>query len=149
MKSNYKNNLQLIGKNQEDLQIISTYLQDSIVTVKDMVFLKKNRTFIIIVNRFMWEDLEKDVFKKNKRTRCAIRFEEVLGVKSKNINQKNNEKNLECLAIESHLVNEQGYEINIFFAGDSIITIIVEAIEVLMRDIGKPWIVKHAPMHRI
>ena len=114
-----------------------------------MVFLKKNRTFIIIANRFMWEDLEKDVVKKNKRTRCAIKFEEVLGVKSKNINQKNNEKNLECLAIESHLINDRGYEINIFFAGDSIITIIVEAIEVLMRDIGKPWIVKHAPMHRI
>ena len=88
MKSNYKSNLQLIAKNQEDLQVISTYLQDSIVTVKDMVFLKKNRTFIIIANRFMWEDLEKDVVKKNKRTRCAIKFEEVLGVKSKNINQK-------------------------------------------------------------
>ena len=36
-------NLKLIGKNQEDLKVISAYLQDSVVTVKDMVFLKNNR----------------------------------------------------------------------------------------------------------
>jgi len=42
-------NLKLLGKNQEDLKIISAYLQDSILIVKDIVFLKKNRTFIMIV----------------------------------------------------------------------------------------------------
>ena len=50
-------NLKLLGKNQEDLKIISAYLQDSILIVKDIVFLKQNRTFIMIVNRFMWEDI--------------------------------------------------------------------------------------------
>ena len=34
-----KNNLKLIGKNQEDLEVISAYIQDSIVIVKDIVFL--------------------------------------------------------------------------------------------------------------
>ena len=58
--------LKLLGKNQEDLKIISAYLQDSILIVKDIVFLKKNRTFVMIVNRFMWEDAEKGVFRKNK-----------------------------------------------------------------------------------
>ena len=48
-------NLKLLGKNQEDLKIISAYLQDSILIVRDIVFLKQNRTFIMIVNRFMWE----------------------------------------------------------------------------------------------
>ena len=38
-----KGNLKLIGKNQEDLKVISAYSQDSIVTVKDMVFLEKNK----------------------------------------------------------------------------------------------------------
>ena len=58
-------NLKLLGKNQEDLKIISAYLQDSILIVKDIVFLKQNRTFIMIVNRFMWEDVEKGVFRQN------------------------------------------------------------------------------------
>ena len=59
MNEDEKINLKLIGKNKEDLKVLSAYLQDSIVNVKDMVFLKKNRTFIMIVNRFMWEDIEK------------------------------------------------------------------------------------------
>ena len=92
MSNDEKNNLKLIGKNQEDLKIISAYLQDSIVIIKDIVFLKKNRIFIMILNRFMWEDVEKGVFRQNKRVRCALKFEEVIKVQSKNINQKNKNK---------------------------------------------------------
>ena len=89
-------NLKLLGKHQEDLKIISAYLQDSILIVKDIVFLKQNRTFIMIVNRFMWEDVEKGDLRQNKRIRCAVKFEEVIKVESKNINQKNKNKPLEC-----------------------------------------------------
>ena len=96
-----KNNLRLIGKNQDDLKVISAYLQDSIVTVRDIVFLKKNMTFIMIVNRFMWEDVEKGVFRQSRRIRCAVKFEEVLKVKSQNINQRNKNRPLEYLAIEN------------------------------------------------
>ena len=142
-------NLKLLGKNQEDLKVISAYLQDSVLVVKDMVFLKQNRTFVMIVNRFMWEDVEKGVFRKNKRIRCAVKFEEVIKVESKNINQKNKNKPLECLAIKCSPIFEETYKINIFFAGNSIITVITEVIEVTLHDLGKPWQVKHAPVHKI
>jgi len=82
MSKDERVNLKLLGKNQEDLKIISAYLQDSILIVKDIVFLKQNRTFIMIVNRFMWEYIEKKVFKQNKRIRCAVKFEEVIKVES-------------------------------------------------------------------
>jgi len=142
-------NLKLLGKNQEDLKIISAYLQDSILIVKDIVFLKQNRTFIMIVNRFMWEDAEKGVFRQNKRIRCAVKFEEVIKVESKNINQKNKHKPLECLAIKCGQTFHETYEIQIFFSGDSIITIISEVIEVALHDLGKPWSAKHVPIHKI
>ena len=144
-----KTNLKLIGKNQEDLKVISAYSQDSIVNVKDMVFLKENRTFIMITNRYMWEDVEKGVFRQNRRIRCAIKFEEVLAVKSKNINQKNKNKPLECLTIECNLITDNNYDIKIFFSGDSVITLVSEAIEVVMHDLSKPWNVKHVPIHKI
>ena len=142
-------NLKLLGKNQEDLKIISAYLQDSILIVKDIVFLKKNRTFVMIVNRFMWEDIEKGVFWQNKRIRCAVKFEEVIKVESKNINQKNKNKPLECLALKCSSIIGEVYKIKVFFAGDSIITIISEVIEVALHDLGKPWNVKHIPIHKI
>ena len=149
MNLDEKNNLKLIGKNQKDLKVISAYLQDSIVTVKDMVFLKQNRIFVIIVNRYMWEDIEKGVFRKHKRTRCALRFGEVIEAKSKNINQKNRNKILECLAIKCRLFSDENYEIKIFFAGDGLITIITENIDVVVHDLGKPWNVRHIPLHKI
>ena len=149
MSTDKTNSLKLIGKNQDDLKVISSYLQDSIVIVKDIVFLEKNKTFIMIVNRFMWEDVEKGLFRENKRIRCAIKFESVLKVISKNINQKKINKPLECLAVKCSSIHDETYEINFFFAGNGLITIISEAIEVLMNDLGKPWKVKHVPIHKI
>ena len=72
MSEDAKNNLKLIGNNHEDLKVISAYIQDSIVAVRDMVFLEQNRIFIMIINRFMWENVEKGALRKNKRIRCAI-----------------------------------------------------------------------------
>ena len=80
-------NLKLFGKNLDDLKIISAYLQDSIVLVKDIVYLQSNSTFLMMVNRFMWEDAERGIFRKNKRVRCALKFERVQKAISKNINQ--------------------------------------------------------------
>ena len=149
MSNDKKNNLKLIGKNEEDLKIISAYLQDSVVIIKDIVFLKKNRTFIMILNRFMWEDVEKGVFRQNKRVRCALKFEEVIKVQSKNINQKNKNNPLEYLAIKSSLIFDNIFKIKIFFSGGGIITIISEVIEATMNDLGKSWNVKYFPAHKI
>ena len=149
MSNDEKNNLKLVGKNEEDLKIISVCLQDSIVIIKDIVFLKKNRTFIMILNRFMWEDVEKGVFRQNKRVRCALKFEEVIKVQSKNINQKNKNKPLEYLAIRRSLIFDNIFKIKIFFSGGGIITIISEVIEVTMNDLGKSWNVKYFPAHKI
>ncbi len=149
MNSDDKYKINLIGKNQDDLRIISAYLQDSIVTVKDIVFLKQNRTFVMIVNRFMWEGAEKINFRKNKRIRCAVKFEEVIKVESRNINQKNKNKPMECLAMECSASNDQTYKTMIFFAGNGIITLISETIEIVLQDLGKSWSTKHIPRHKI
>jgi len=149
MSKDERISLKLLGKNHEDLKVISAYLQDSILIIRDLIFLKQNRTFIMIVNRFMWEDVEKGVFRQNKRIKCALKFEEVINVKSKNIDQKNKNKPLECLTVKCNSTFDETYKIKIFFAGGSIITIISEVIEVTLHDLGKSWNVKHIPIHKI
>ena len=144
-----KSNLKLISKNQEDIKVISAYLQDSIVKVKNMAFLKKNRIFVMILNRFMWEDVEKGFFRKNKRIKSAVRFEEVIKVKSQNVNQKNKNKSLELLAIKSTKNIDENYNIKIFFSGGSLITMIAENIDVVLNDFGETWNTKHTPVHKI
>lgn len=149
MSEDGKANLKLIVRNREDLKVISTYSQDSIVAIKDITFLKKNRIFIMIINRFMWEDIERGINGQSKRIRCALKFEGILKVKSKKINQKNKNKHLECLAIECNEILSKNNEIIFFFAGGGVITLISEFIEAVMHDIGKPWNVRHIPKHKI
>ena len=142
-------NLKLLGRSIEDLKTISAYLQDSIIIQKDITFLKKNKIFLMLVSRFMWEDAEKGLFRENKRIRCALRFDQVSNVLCKNINQKKKNKVLELLAIKNISMKDQTSKISLIFAGDSIITILVEEINVLLDDLGEPWIVKKAPKHKI
>ena len=142
-------NLKLLGRSVEDLKTISAYLQDSIIIQKDITFLKKNKIFLMLVSRFMWEDAEKGLFRENKRIRCALRFDQVSNVLCKNINQKKKNKVLELLAIKNISMKDQTSKISLIFAGDSAITILVEEIDVLLDDLGEPWIVKKAPKHKI
>jgi len=37
----------------------------------------------------------------------------------------------------------------IFFAGNGVITVISEAIQVDLQDLGKAWITQHIPTHKI
>tara|TARA_B100001063_G_scaffold226040_1_gene235340 strand:+ start:120 stop:587 length:468 start_codon:yes stop_codon:yes gene_type:complete len=141
-------NLKLLARTQEDLKIVSAYLQDSIASVSDIANLKKNRLFLMQLNRFMWEDVEKGVFRKNKRIRTILKFDNILKVHSKNINQSKKEKFLDFLAIESNIMPDNNYEMKIIFAGDSIIKIISEVIEVSLDDQGKAWDTKNKPKHK-
>ena len=140
-------NLKLIAQSEEDLKVISAHLQDAIVSSKDIANLKKNRIFLIQLNRFMWEDIEKGVFRKNKRIRTVLKFDEIINVSSKNI-LRNSDRFLDFLAIESRIMNDKRYEIKLIFSGDSIIKIKSEVIEVTLDDQGSPWESKTKPKHK-
>ena len=140
-------NLKLIAKTQEDLRVISAHLQDSIVKTSDIANLKKNKIFLMQLNRFMWEDVEKGVFRKNKRIRTVLKFENVLKVTSKNVNQKKNDRFLDFLAIETSKMPDKNYEMNLIFSGDIVLKLVAEAIEVTLDDQGSPWESKNKPKH--
>ena len=141
-------NLKLIARTEDDMRVVSAHLQDSIANVSDIANLKKNKIFIMQLNRFMWEDVEKGVFRKNKRIRTIIKFENVIKVHSKNINQSKKDKFLDFLAIETNKMPDNNYEMKIFFAGDAIIKVISEVIEVTLDDQGEAWETKNMPRHK-
>ena len=140
-------NLKLIARTEEDLRVVSAHLQDSIASTSDIASLKKNKIFLMQLNRFMWEDVEKGVFRKNKRIRTILKFENVLNVLSKNIAQNKKNNFLDFLAIETIKKPDNNYEMKIIFAGDSIIRIICEVIEVTLDDQGEAWDTKNKPKH--
>ena len=141
-------NLKLIAKTQEDLKVLSAHLQDSIANVSDIANLKKNKILLMQLSRFMWEDVEKGVFRKNKRIRTILKFENVIKVNSKNINQLKKDKFLDFLTIETNQMPDNNYEMKIVFSGDSIIKVISEVIEVTLDDQGEAWDTKNMPKHK-
>jgi len=140
-------NLKLLATSDQDLRVVAAHLQDAIVEIQDIASLKKNRIFLIQLNRFMWEDVEKGVFRKNKRIRTVLKFDNVISVLSKNINTKEDKTFLDFLTIESKLLPDRSYEIKLIFAGDGVIKIKAEVIDVTLDDQGSPWESKTQPKH--
>ena len=132
-----RKNLKLNATSEDDIKVISAHLQDSITQVKNIAHLKKNKIFLIQFNRFMWEDIEKGVFRKNKRIISVLKFENVINVNSKNLNQKNTERFLDFLAIETKLLSDKNYEVKLN----------LEIIECFLEDISDPWETKNKPKH--
>ena len=140
-------NLKLLATSIQDLRVVAAHLQDAIVLKEDIVSLKKNRIFLIQLNRFMWEDVEKGIFRKNKRIRTVLKFDNVISVLSKNINTIKDKNFLDFLTIESNLLPDKSYEIKLIFSGNSVIKINAEVIDVTLDDQGAPWESKTQPKH--
>ena len=140
-------NLKLLATSNEDLKVIAAHLQDAIISTSDIANLKKNRIVLMELNRFMWEDVEKGVFRKNKRIRTILKFDNVINVYSKNISQKKKEF-LDFLTIESNILPDKSYEMKIIFSDNSAIKIYAEIIDVTLDDQGSPWDTKIKPKHK-
>ena len=141
--------LKLNATTIEDLKVLSAHLQDSITQPGNILHLNKNRILLIQFNRFMWEDVEKGVFRKNKRILSILKFENVLSVNAKNLNQKKKDHFLDFLAIESKILSDKNYEIILHFAGDKLIKVNSEVIDCFLDDQGEPWETKNMPKHEI
>ncbi len=142
-------NLKLIARTNDDLSVISAHLQDSIADTKNIANLRKNKIFLMQLNRFMWEDVEKGVFRKNKRIRTILKFDNVIEVNSKNISHKSKDTFLDFLAIECRQMPDKNYEMKLIFSEDLIIRIVAEVIEVTLDDQGIPWDTKNKPKHKV
>jgi len=141
-------NLKITAEDDEDLKVFSAYLQDSVIVINDIKYLPKNRKFICVFNRFMWEDAERGIFRENKRIRSALVFNEVSSVKSKGINPKIKEKILEFLTIKLE-THKESRVVKLIFSGGAIIKIEIDNILSTLEDFGKPWKTNYKPKHKI
>lgn len=117
----------IIAQSAEDLQIISACCSESIIKISDIKFLKKNKIFLISLNRIAKED------NQTKRINSIIRFEYVHSSRSKNINQINQNLEMELISIDL-FKKEKNYEITLLFSNNRFITLAVETVEVILED---------------
>ena len=119
---------QIIASDLDGLQVVSACSTGAKVRVADIKFLLSNKVFLLSIERTKIETNQKD-----KRINSVLRFDNVLKVKSKNIDQNNEELVLELMAID-YLKNNNDYEINLMFENNAHISLVVEALEILLED---------------
>ncbi len=117
----------IIARSSDDLQFISAYCSNSSVKINDIKYLKKNKIFLILLERINQD-------KKNQKISSILKFEFVDSSKSKNINQKNSKILLKLIAIKLFKV-KKNYEITLLFSTNAIINLSAEIIEVTLEDL--------------
>ncbi len=129
----------------EDLQVISAQLQDAVARLGDLVYLKRQRRFAGLFNRFKWEAGEKT----DLRVRSGLRFEGVMAVRSHNLKQGADDAVVELLDIR--FVPKAGEApagtVELVFAGGGAICIDVECLEAALSDESGEWAARGRPTH--
>ena len=118
----------IIANDQEGLQMISAYSAGAKVKVVDIKYLPSNKVFLLSIERTKVETDQED-----KKINSICRFDFVDKVKSKNIDQSNQELVLELIGID-YLKNNIDYEISLIFSNNAHIALTTETIEVRLED---------------
>ena len=118
----------IIASDNEGLQMISACSAGAKVKVSDIKYLASNKVFLLSIERTKIETAQED-----KKINSFCRFDFVDKVKSKNIDQKNEDLVLELIAID-YLKNKDDYEINLIFNNNAHIALTTETIEVRLED---------------
>ena len=118
----------IIASDQEGLQMISACSSGAKVKIADIKYLASNKVFLLSIERTKVESEQED-----KKINSICRFDFVDKVRSKNIDQSNQETVLELIGID-YLKNNDVYEINLIFNNNAHIALTTETIEARLED---------------
>lgn len=162
--------LKLRAHDEEDLAVLSALLQDALIPAKEMTFLPRDKRFVLVANRFMWERLEGDplavpapgerggeedgssdvsfseasrlpVFE---RVHSAVTFDRIEAVRVRGLDLKDRSGLYSLLSIKP----EKGAVV-LLFADDAAIRLECGRVRVHMEDIGEPWPTHNRPGHTL
>lgn len=139
--------LRLLALDEDDLDVVSAHVQDSVFKIADMAFEPANGQFSLQANRFVWENKATKGQPEERRRALAV-FKRVRRVRSQGFNRADREKVLSLLALRFTRDGE-GPEgtLELTLSGGAGIALDVECIEVLLADIGGAWETAFRPQH--
>ena len=120
--------LKLIALDRDDVEIISTHLQDAVLKVADVRWQPGDKRLVVGVNRFDWEAAHDDR-PEYRRRRAALRFDRVLSLKCRNLDPANPNAVLNLLAVEFVEKDPPGGVVTLVFSGGAALRLEVECLE--------------------
>ncbi len=144
--------LRLKALDSEDLGVISGLVQDAVFPANEMKWDRSARRFALLLNRFRWEDADTAETRKRdyERVQTVLVIEDVLRVQSQGVQAGDKDMVLSVLAVTFEAGEDGGGHVVLTLAGDGAVKVEVEALEVVLRDVTRPYLApsKAKPVHR-
>jgi len=134
-----------------DLEVISSLAQDAVFPITEMTWRPADRRFGLLVNRFRWEDeaAARQRGRAFERVQSLLVVDNVLRVASQGVDRKDTDTILSLLSVTFEPGEDGAGQILLTLAGDGAIRLEVEAVEVSLKDVTRPYVApsRHAPGH--
>ena len=138
--------VKFVALDPEDLEVVSTHLQDAQVKVADVMWRPKEKRLVVALNRFDWLAAE-CTRPELRRCRSALRFERVNSCKCRCVNPHGKEDVLNLLAVEFSETDSPAGVVTLIFSGGGALRLEVECLEAELADIGPSWPAAVRPTH--
>ena len=124
----------------DDVEVISTILQDGIFFINDLAWFKKKRQVAVLVNRFRWEN-KSEYTDKNcapERVKSLLIIDNVLNISSQGIDRSDSSAPLNLLNLDLKKTKKNIFLI-LLLSNFGAIKFELEAIELSIKDVTRPY----------
>lgn len=122
----------------DDLSVISSLVQDAVFPASEMKWDRKNKRFALLVNRVRWED-EGKTRHAPERVQSLLAFSNVQGVASQGVPKGDADTILSVLTMAFEETAAPSGHLTLTLAGDGALRLSVEALEVSLKDVTRPY----------
>ncbi len=129
--------LRLRAMDADDLQVVSSLVQDAVFPITEMTWQRSQRRFAILLNRFRWEDAARG---RAERVQSVLAIEDVQTVKTQAIDRDDKDLVLSLLSITLEPGEDGTGRVILWLAGDGAIAVDVETLEISLRDVTRPYL---------
>ena len=132
----------------DDLRVIAALCQDAVLPGSELSWRARERRFAMLINRFRWEDAG-GATRPPERVQSVLSFANVTGVASQGLRPGAADAVLSVLSLDWAEDDAPAGTVTLHFAGDGAIRLRVEALEVTLRDVTRPYAAPsgRAPRH--
>ncbi len=127
--------LRLIAYDEDDLRVVAALIQDAVFPARETTWRPRERRFAILLNRFRWEEPGR---RPPERVRSLLVVGEAMGVASDGVDRAADTV-LSLLSVSFEPGEDGAGHVLLTLAGDGAIRVAVEAIDVQLRDVTRPY----------
>jgi len=118
----------------DQIKILSAHLQDTIIRIQDILWIKNRQRFVLVGSRFCWEHAH-----QNFRTLCGFHFDDVLkaSYRGEQFDDPNGFVHLLAICFQSQ--HAPSGIVRLIFSEENEIQLHVEANQAYLHDMGECW----------